>query len=138
MTQFGSEAAVQNFYKAEAAYMASNTPDFAPVAETLSEDVLLCEPASLPYGGDYRGHDDFERWLRAFSATWSSLDVQGSEAVAVGDLVFSRSKVRAVSRATGHRADWDLLQYFRIKNGLIAELRPFHWDTAAILSALKS
>lgn len=137
MIRLDAEAAVGRFYKAEAAYMASNFPDFAPIAELLSEDVLLCEPASLPYGGEYRGHAAFERWLRAFRETWSSLDVRGSETFALGDLVFSRSHVYAVSRATGRPADWPLLQYFRIEDGRIAELRPFHWDTAAILPALR-
>ena len=129
-------AAVRRFYAADAAYMAAGSREFGPVADTLTEDVLLCEPASLPYGGEYRGHAAFERWLRAFSGTWSSLEVRDAETFAAGDVVFSRSHVHAVSRATGRPADWPLLQYFRIEDGRIAELRPFHWDTAAILPAL--
>ena len=133
-----AKAAVQSFYDAEAGYMASESRDFAPVAETLCENVLLCKPASLPYGGEYRGHDAFERWLRAFAGTWSSMEVRNSEMFALGSIVFSRSHVYAKASATGAPADWPLLQYFRVENGRIAELRPFHWDTAAILPALKA
>lgn len=137
MADHDAAKAIQDFYEAEAAYMASDTRNFAPVAEMLSKDVLLCEPASLPYGGEYRGHDGFERWLRAFADTWSSMEVRHSEVFAMGDVVFNRSHVYAKARATGAPADWPLLQYFRIKDGRVAELRPFHWDTAAMLPALK-
>ena len=132
-----AKAAVHRFYDAEAGYMLSATRDFAPVAETLSENVLLCEPASLPYGGEYRGRTGFERWLRAFADSWSSIEVRDVELFAVDEIIFSRSHVYAKARATGAPADWPLLQYFRLDGGRVAELRPFHWDTAAMLPALK-
>ena len=129
-------AAVQRFYAAEADFMGSEEPDFAHVAATLTENVLLLEPASLPYGGEYRGQDSFERWLRAFAEAWSSLEVRGAETWVHGDIVFSRSHVYATARSTGRAADWPLLQFFRVEDGRVAELRPFHWDTAAMLPAL--
>ena len=129
-------SAVQRFYEAEADFMASGAPDFAPVAETLTENVLLLEPAALPYGGEYRGRDSFERWLRAFKGTWSSMEVRDSETWVHGDVVFSRSHVYATARVTGRATDWPLLQFFRIEGGRVAELRPFHWDTAAMLPVL--
>ena len=73
------QAVVRKFYDAEAAYMASKSPDFTPVAEALSADILLCEPVSLPCGGEYRGHAAFEHWLRTFANTWSSMEVRVSE-----------------------------------------------------------
>ena len=136
MSQSGSgQLAVRRFYEAEAAYMASDQPDFAPVAATLDADCLLCEPASLPYGGEWRGRDGVERWLRMFRETWSSLEVRDSKLFGDGEIVFGQSHVYAKSRAAGRTADWPLLQSFRIRSGAVLELRPFHWDTAAILSA---
>ena len=134
-TQDGG-AAVQRFYDAEADFLGSENSDFAPVAKTVTEDVLLLEPVSLPYGGAYRGRDSFERWLRAFKDAWSALEVRDSEMWVQGDTVFSRSHVYATARVTGRSADGPLLQLFRIDDGLVAELRPFHWDTAAMLPAL--
>ncbi len=128
--------AVRRFYEAEARYMSADAADFTPVAATLHQDCLLCEPASLPYGGEWRGHEGFERWMRLFKATWSSMEVRGSELFGEGDTLFSRSHVHAQARATGKPADWPLLQIFIIRQGLVHELRPFHWDTAAILPAL--
>ena len=127
---------LQRFYEAEARYMAADQPDFAPVAATLHPDCRLCEPASLPYGGDWRGRDGVERWLRMFKATWSSLEVRDSQVFGDGDTLFSRSHVYATARATNKPTDWPLLQQFTLSQGGVLELRPFHWDTAAILPAL--
>ena len=131
-----ARAAVQRFYEAEANFLDSDDPDFASVAVTLTEDVLILEPVSLPYGGAYRGRDSFERWMRAFKDAWSALEVRDSEMWVLGDTVFSRSHVYATARVTGRSADWPLLQLFLIDDGRVAELRPFHWDTAAMLPAL--
>ncbi len=137
MTDKGSALeAVTQFYAAEAAFMAADTPDFGPVAATLDEACLLHEPKSLPYGGEWRGHDGFERWMRLFKDTWVSMDVSGSEMFTQGDVVFSASHVFATARATGQKVDWALLQRFQIRGGKLLELKPFHWDTAALLKSL--
>ena len=127
---------LQRFYEAEARFMAAEQPDFEPVALTLHPDCLLCEPASLPYGGEWRGQDGVERWIRMFKATWSSLEVRDSQVFGDGDTLFSRSHVYATARETNKQADWALLQQFTLQQGSILDLRPFHWDTAAIMPAL--
>ena len=110
-------AAIQRFYAAEAAYLRPGGGDFAALAATLDPDCVLYQPASLPYGGEWRGPRGFERWLRAFGEAWSSLEVRDSEFYPVGNMVFSRSHVDAVARATGQPADWLLLQFFRVRDG---------------------
>ena len=129
---------LQRFYEAEARFMAAaEQPDFGPVAATLHPDCLLYEPESLPYGGEWRGRDGVERWMRLFKATWSSLEVRDSQVFGDGDTLFSRSHVYATSRQTKKQTDWSLLQQLTLQQGGILDLRPFHWDTAAILPALR-
>ncbi len=129
---------LQRFYEAEAHFMAAaEQPDFGPVAATLHPDCLLYEPESLPYGGEWRGRDGVERWMRLFKATWSSLEVRDSQVFGDGDTLFSRSHVYATSRQTNKQTDWLLLQQLTLQQGGILDLRPFHWDTAAILPALR-
>ncbi|WP_419826321.1 nuclear transport factor 2 family protein [Sphingomonas sp.] len=131
---------LERFYAAEDAYMTAERPKFAPIAAILHSECLLRQPAALPYGGEWRGHAGFERWMRAFRETWSSLSVQNARIFQGEDeaVVFSRSHVQAVARATGRRADWLLLQQVVFRDGLILRLEPFHWDTAAILPALSA
>ena len=128
--------AIQRFYEAEAAYLTPGGGDFDALAATLDPECVLYQPVSLPYGGEWRGPAGFERWLKAFGAQWSSLEVKDSKFYPVGDVVFSRSHVYAVARVSNQGVDWPLLQFFRMREAKILELHPFHWDTAAMLPAL--
>lgn len=127
---------LMRFYDAETAYLAPDGGDFGPIADTLDPDCVLHQPASLPYGGEWHGPAGFEAWIKAFGAQWSSLEVRDPQFFPCGDVVVSRSHVHAVARATGRPVDWPLLQFFRVRDGKILELRPFHWDTAAMLPVL--
>ncbi len=127
---------LMRFYAAETAYLAPGGGDFSVIAETLHPDCVLYQPASLPYGGEWRGPAGFEAWMRAFGEQWSSLEVHDPQFYPAGDVVLSRSQIHAVARPTGQSIDWPLLQFFRVRNARILELRPFHWDTAAMLPAL--
>ncbi len=128
---------LRQFYAAEAAYLAAGGGDFAPIAATLDRDVVIHQPASLPYGGEWRGHAGFEAWMRAFADQWAAMDVTGSELFQAGDGVVSRSHVHARHKPTGRPVDWPLLQYFKFRDGRILELWPFYWDTATLLSQLR-
>jgi len=130
-------ATLMRFYEAETAYLAPGGGDFSVIAATLDPECVLYQPASLPYGGEWRGPAGFEAWMKAFGEQWSSLEVWDPQFYPSGDVVVSRSQVRAVARATGRQIEWPLLQFFRIRNARILELRPFHWDTAAMLPALE-
>ena len=129
---------LRRFYAAESAYLAAGGGDFGPIAATLDPQVVIQQPASLPYGGEWRGHAGFEAWMRAFAQQWAAMDVTGSELLTSGDVVVSRSHVHATHRPTGRRLDWPLLQHFRFRGGRILELWPFYWDTATLVSLMQS
>ena len=78
----------------------------------------------------------FERWLKAFGAQCLRWRSKIPSFTRFGDVVFSRSHVYAVARVSNQAVDWPLLQFFRMRGAKILELRPFHWDTAAMLPAL--
>lgn len=128
--------ALKRFYAAETAYLARDGGDFAPIAATLDPECVLHQPALLPYGGEWRGPAGFEAWMKAFGRQWAALEVSRPEFHPSGDIVVVRSHVYAKARATGRDVDWPLLQIFRVHDGRILELRPFQWDTAAMLPAL--
>ncbi len=76
--------------------------------------------------------------MRGLRAVWSALSVHDPRVFPTEDeaVIFSRSHAHATARATGRRTDWPLLQQIEVRGGLILTLQPFHWDTAAMLSAL--
>ena len=137
MQDAAAMANLQRFYAAESAYLGAVEPDFGPIAATLDPECVIYQPASLPYGGEWRGHAGFEAWMQAFGEVWSSLEVKGAEVFPLGNVLVSRSHVYARARRNGREADWPLLQFFRIREARILELRPFYWDTAALLEVLK-
>ena len=75
--------------------------------------------------------------MKAFSAQWSSLEVRNAELYPHEEVIVSKSHVYAISRVTGRALDWPLLQFFRLRHNRILELRPFYWDTAALVAGMK-
>jgi len=94
-------ATLDRFYKEEAAYLAAGGGDFSAIAATLDPECVIFQPASLPYGGEWRGHAGFEAWMKAFVQQWSSMEVQNTELFPHGDVIISKSHVYARSRVSG-------------------------------------
>ena len=128
-------ATLARFYEAESAYLAAGG-DFSSIAATLDPECVIYQPASLPYGGEWRGHRGFEAWMHAFAQQWSILELKDTELYPNGDVIVSKSHVYAISKATGLHLDWPLLQFFRMRENKVLELRPFYWDTATLLIML--
>jgi len=134
-SQQSSLATLNRFYEAETAYLAAGPgSDFSGIAATLDPNCIIHQPASLPYGRQWHGHAGFENWMIAFAQQWGALEVKDSELIAHGDVIVSKSHVSAKVRVTGETLEWPLLQYVKFRDSRILELRPFHWDTAAMVS----
>ncbi|MBH5335588.1 nuclear transport factor 2 family protein [Streptomyces pactum] len=125
-------------YQAEARYLAAGGPGkahFALLAPYFAPDVVLHQADALPYGGVWRGHDGLQRFFLAMSGTWESFAMVEQRFLAVGDPVVVLTQVRARVRATGRELGFPILQTIGFRDGRIAEVRPFYWDTAAIARA---
>ena len=103
-------------------------PFFAP-------DVVLHQADALPYGGTWRGHAGMERFFVEMSRTWEVFDMVEQEFLATGETAVVLTQVRARARASGRELTFPILQTVAFKDGRIAEVHPFYWDTAAIAAA---
>ncbi|MFI6417774.1 nuclear transport factor 2 family protein [Streptomyces sp. NPDC050842] len=133
-----SAAVLTGMYAAEAAYLAAGGPgraSFAPLAPYFAPDVVLHQAAALPYGGTWRGHAGVERFFLTMSRVWESFDMTEQEFLATGPTAVVLTRVRARARATGRELTFPILQTITVRDGRIAEVRPFYWDTAAIADA---
>jgi hypothetical protein len=89
--------------------------------DRVDPDIVMHEPMSLPFGGTYRGLEDFKRFydkVRKFYDfdTWQFVDV-----VAERDVVFSTSRVRIAGRSqTMHIAE-----RFQFSGTTLVEVRVF-------------
>ncbi|MFI9290230.1 nuclear transport factor 2 family protein [Streptomyces gardneri] len=137
-TAADSATVLTGMYAAEAAYLAAGGPgqaSFAPLAPYFAPDVVLHQAAALPYGGTWRGHAGLERFFLAMSRVWESFDMTEQEFLATGATAVVLTRVRGRARATGRELTFPILQTITVRDGRIAEVRPFYWDTAAIADA---
>jgi len=112
--------------------------DLAALSELLAVDVVVYEAPSLPYAGEHRGVDGFVGLVDAMARTWEfPPGVKTFEFLDAGDgQVVVLTLGRAVARATGREVEWRLSEHFRVRDGRITEIRPFYWDTAAVVAAV--
>lgn len=130
---------LNGMYAAEVEYFAAGGPgtaSFDALAPFFAADVELHQADALPYGGIWRGHDGMEQFFLAMSSVWSGFEMVGQEFLTTtADTAVVLTHVHARARATGHELDFPILQTIRVQDGRITEVRPFYWDTAAIVAA---
>jgi ketosteroid isomerase-like protein len=133
-----SVTVLTGMYAAEAEYLAAGGPGkatFDLLAPFFAPDVVLHQAEALPYGGTWHGHAGMTRFFLAMSKTWESFDMTEQEILATGETAVVLTQVRARARATGRELTFPILQTIKVKDGQISEVRPFYWDTAAIVTS---
>ena len=53
-----------------------------------------------------------------------------------GDQVIALSRMTAVAKPTGRLVEMHVAETFQVSDGKIAAVRPYYFDTAALLAAL--
>jgi ketosteroid isomerase-like protein len=128
-----------HFYEAEARYSATgDAADRSALLATLHPDIVLYQPESLPYGGEWRGREAFGQWLDAFMQTWT--DVTPTDPVfhtCGNDTLISTVTMCASSSTTRKKIVMPMCQVIRFSSGLPIEWRNFAWDTAKMLDAIR-
>lgn len=129
---------LNSMYTAEGRFLAAGGPgeaSFDILAPFFATDVVLHQADSLPYGGTWRGHAGMERFFLEMARAWQSFDLSNRRFLATGDTAVVLTEVRACARATGRTLNFPILQEICTEEGLIREVRPIYWDTAAIAAA---
>ncbi|WP_067852797.1 nuclear transport factor 2 family protein [Nocardia shimofusensis] len=129
---------LERMYQAEAEYLAAGGPgaaSFTTLAPFFDPDVRLWQADALPYGGLWRGHDGIEQFFLAMSATWDRFEMAEQTFLSEVDPLVVLTHVNARSRVTGRELSFPILQTITVTEGLITEVRPFYWDTAAVADA---
>jgi ketosteroid isomerase-like protein len=129
---------LRSMYAAEREYLAAGGPgiaSFDTLAPYFAADVVLHQAAALPYGGTWRGHDGMEQFFIAMSRTWEAFEMVEQEFLSTAEIAVVLTQVHVRARATGRELDFPILQAIRVVDGRIADVRPFYWDTAAIVAA---
>lgn len=104
--------------------------------DAFADDVLIVEPASLPYGGTHRGRDAFRRIFAELHRLWVDWDVAIEDVASHDDRVYLMIRFEATARATGKRVAFPIVEVWRVVDGRALSLQPIYGDTALALNAL--
>jgi len=116
----------------------------ASVLEAYHRDIVIHEAPSLPYGGDYYGHEGARRHGAGFNRTWDpfqiSPEARGLDPIFLetrGDYVVVLFRHKAVAPHSGRKIDLPEVGVYKVQEGQVIESWMFHQDIGAILDLLK-
>jgi ketosteroid isomerase-like protein len=125
------------------ALMTNNLPDddsssqeerFAEILEMLHPDFEIPVARSLPYGGDHKGIDGFLAMGGKFAETWNIIENPNPEFIDAGDdRVIALYTPTFESLATGRRVSFEMVEILTVRDGKIAKLVPYYFDTMELV-----
>jgi hypothetical protein len=110
--------------------------DFETTASLMQPTLVIVEAASLPYGGTYRGMDGLKQLLANIAGCYDSHNVRIISVIGEPDgtefgLLIEMDVSKGGRRLREMCFDWCL-----IRDGKLAEMRIYYWDTKTVLDFL--
>jgi ketosteroid isomerase-like protein len=111
--------------------------DIEPMYAIYADDVVVHEAPSLPYGGDYQGHQGILEHGMGYVETWHRFQTDEdrqleAEFSGAGDRVFVQWRQKAHGR-DGRQLNLPCVSVYRVQDGQVVESAMHHLDTAALL-----
>lgn len=113
-------------------YDAAGQRDWATVESLCSPDLVISEPASLPFGGEYRGRDALLRLFTVVMAYWNDPQVTVDAIVGDDDRAAVFLTFTMTSKHTSRTFTQTVVESARSKDGLVTEMRIHYFDTAEV------
>lgn len=129
---------LKHMFDVEMRFIQSDSGDVEQLAEAFHRNVVIHEPASLPYAGDWRGLEQLAALFRKMREVWSDMSVGGLEAARDGDTVFVQCTLSMTCRANGAKITQPFVEVLRFEGDLLVDGTPFYFDTAEIVAVLDS
>lgn len=127
---------LERMFEVELQFIGGKTDDIAALGRAFHPDVVVHEPASLPYAGDWKGLSGVGALFRKMNHVWSDLKVEDLQAVRSNDQVFMSCTLHLTARANGAKITQPFAEVLRFQNDLLIDGTPFYHDTSEIVSAL--
>lgn len=115
-----------------AIYARARTGDWASVEELLSPDLVIHEPPSLPFGGEWRGRDALQRLFAKVMGYWDAPNVQIDAIVGDDTHVVALLRFTMTSRATGRTFTQNVAEVSVLQGGVVTEMRIHYFDSAEV------
>ncbi|PDQ20810.1 hypothetical protein CN311_12455 [Mesorhizobium sanjuanii] len=129
---------LENMFDVEMRFLRSDSDSVDMLAGAFHAEVVVHEPRSLPYAGDWRGLDGIGALFHKMREIWSDVAVEGLQAAQNDDMVYMSCTLRLTARANGAVVVQPFAEVLRFKDGRLIEGTPFYHDTNEIMTTLGS
>ena len=115
--------------------------DLAGVLAAYDENIVIREAESLPYGGEFHGHEGGERHALKALEVWGNLQPADERTLlakfldAGDDYVIVLWRQRGVN-SRGEKFDAPVVSVYKMRGSKIVESQMFHADTKALVQFL--
>ncbi|BBY25809.1 nuclear transport factor 2 family protein [Mycobacterium stomatepiae] len=109
-------------------YEAVKHGDLDTFVAALSPDIVVIEPAFLPYGGTYRGVDKFLSLFGDLAATFDVAGLSVDRVIADGETVLGFLRMPLADQ----KSVLDVIEQSTIRDGRVTEMRIFVHDLGAL------
>lgn len=113
-------------------YDRAHVGDWDGVETMLSDDLVIHEAASLPFGGEYRGRDALRRLYGIVMGYWDKPNVEIYSIVGDDTHVVALMNFTMTSKITGNSFTQKMAEVSTVENGLVTEMRIHYYDTAQV------
>jgi len=115
-------------------YAAYARRDFAAFFALLDPDVEIRQTRQLPWGGEYRGHDEARDLFRSV-AELTETTPEPEEYVESGETVVAIGRLRGRAKRTSHPIDVRIVHAWTLRDGKVVRYDAY-MDAPAMLAAL--
>lgn len=131
-----AKSLLDRMFEAEFRYM-RREGGIACLAEVFHPDVVIHEPSSLPYAGDWCGLDGVAALIRTMGDIWADMTLGDMITTCSGDILFMKAPITLVARENQKTIIQPFAEVLRFEDGLVIEGTPFYFDTHAIVAAVQ-
>ena len=123
----------------KAMYAAVARGEWDKVADFMSDDLVIHEPTSLPYGGEWRGRDALQKLYAHVMGYWKDPVVKWQELVGGEKYAVALLHFTVTAKSSGKRVDTHIAEVTEFDDaGKMASMRIHYFDTAHMVEQLKA
>ena len=117
----------------QAFYDAMRSMDPAALAASFTDDVVIAEPPSLPYGGTTTSRAAFFETVNGYTSQRASFRLETSEVLGDGDRLAGHFTATFTAHGSGETFLLNQTELYEVTDGAISKVEVFQDDTPALI-----
>ncbi len=110
--------------------------DLERACALLHRDLVVHEAGGLPYSGEYHGPQGFRELLTKMNESMELTPGPVTRDCLSDDTVVSRFRLAFTARTSGESVEMDLVELYKVHDGLIVDLDVYYKDPSAVAALL--